>query len=94
MTLYLIIITLLSTAALLLISKKTGLLKDVKNQKHKSFVSKKNNHILGGIVFIVFWVFYIFFDQKIIFNELKIFQFQYTNFKYSNFRLFFKQRIF
>ena len=80
MTLYLIIITLLSTAALLLISKKTGLLKDVKNQKHKSFVSKKNNHILGGIVFIVFWVFYIFFDQKIIFNELKIYSISFLLF--------------
>ena len=72
MTLYLIIITLVSTTLLLLISKKTSFLKDVKNQKHKSFVSRKNNHILGGIVFIFFWVFYIFFDQKVIFNELKI----------------------
>ena len=60
MTLYLIIITLVSTTLLLLISKKTSFLKDVKNQKHKSFVSRKNNHILGGIVFIFFWVFYIF----------------------------------
>ena len=73
MTLYLIIITLVSTTLLLLISKKTSFLKDVKNQKHKSFVSRKNNHILGGIVFIFFWVFYIFFDQKVIFNELKIY---------------------
>ena len=58
---------------LLFVSKKTNLLKDVKNQKHKNYVSKKNNHLLGGVIFMIFWIFYIFFYQKIIFNELKFY---------------------
>ena len=61
MFLDLIIITLISTTALLFISKRTNLLIDIKNQRHKKYVSKKNNHILGGIIFIIFWVFLYFF---------------------------------
>ena len=73
MSLDLIIITLSLTTVLLFISKKTNLLKDIKNQKHKNFVSKKNNYILGGIIFITFWIFYIFFEKKNISIELNIY---------------------
>ena len=41
MFLDLIIITLISTTALLFISKRTNLLIDIKNQRHKKYVSKK-----------------------------------------------------
>ena len=69
----LILITILSTIALLILSKKTNLLIDIKNQKHKNYVSKKKNHILGGIVFILFWIFNVIFDNALMYRDLNVY---------------------
>ena len=45
----------------------------LKNQKHKNFVSKKNNHVLGGLIFIIFWIITLFFESSVFVNDMEIY---------------------
>lgn len=68
-----IIFTIITTLVFLYFSKKTNILVDVKNQKHKSYVSKKNNYIIGGIIFIIYWIYLFFFDYQTNIKDYKIY---------------------
>ena len=43
--------------------QKTNLLVDFQKSKHKNFVSK-NNHVLGGLIFIIFWIITLFLNLQ------------------------------
>ena len=61
----LIIFLITSSFFVLFVSQKKNFFLDIKDKQHKKFATKIKNHSIGGILLLIFFIYFHFFISKL-----------------------------
>jgi len=67
MPLNFIFLSIIITYFLFFFCKRYNLLLDIKTDKHKKFTSVQKNYSIGGILILIYFIFYFFNEQQFIY---------------------------